>query len=109
AGKPNYIATEQGNQMDIFHGSSWWALNNEVVRYILAQVERHNEVCRYFKLSLAADEKFFHTLFFNSRYAASNSKGGEEPYVPYTSAFANLHLIDRSLQKWFTAEDFDPI
>lgn len=109
AGKPNYIVTEQGNRMDIFHGSSWWALNSEVVRYILAQVDRYDEACRYFELSLASDEKFFHTLFFNSVYAASNGKGGEEDYVPHTSAFANLHLIDPSLQKWFGPEDFDTI
>lgn len=107
--KPNHLQTEQGNRMDVFHGSSWWALNSEVARYILAQADRHNEACRYFRLSLASDEKFFHTVFFNSRYAASNEKGGEEPYVPYTSAFANLHLIDQSLQKWFGPEDFEAI
>lgn len=109
ARKPNYIVTEQGNRMDIFHGSSWWALNSEVVRYILAQADRHDEAWKYFKLSLASDEKFFHTLFFNSVYAGSNGKGGKEGYIPYTSAFANLHLIDPSLQKWFGPEDFDAI
>jgi len=109
AGKPNYIATEQGNRMDIFHGSSWWALNDDVVRYLLAQADQNDKVSRYFKLSLAADEKFFHTLFFNSFYAASNGKGGGEDYVPHTSAFANLHLIDPSLQKWFGPEDFDAV
>lgn len=109
ARKPNYIATKQGNRMDIFHGSSWWALNSDVARYILAQADQQDEACRYFKLTLASDEKFFHTLFFNSAYAASNGKGGEEGYVPHTSAFANLHLIDQSLQKWFGLEDFDAI
>lgn len=109
SGKPNYIVTEQGKHMDIFHGSSWWALNSDVVQYILTQADRYDEACRYFKLSLASDEKFFHTLFFNSVYAGSNEKEGEEPYVPYTSAFANLHLIDPSLQKWFGPEDFDAI
>ena len=109
ARKPNYIETKPGNRMDIFHGSSWWALNSDVVQHILTQADRHNEVRGYFKLSLASDEKFFHTFFFNSVYTASNGKGGEEPYVPHTSAFANLHLIDPSLQKWFGPEDFDAI
>jgi len=109
AGKPNYIETRTGTRIDVFHGSSWWALNPETVRHILVQVDLLPEISRYFKLSLASDEKFFHTLFFNSPFAESNGHGGDEPYIPYTSAFANLHLIDRSLQKWFGPDDFEAI
>src|SRR3546814_15141243 len=75
ARKPNYIATKQGNRMDIFHGSSWWALNSDVARYILAQADQQDEAGRYFKLTLASCEKFFHTLFFTSHSAARKWKG----------------------------------
>lgn len=105
--KPNYIRTTKGNKIDIFHGSSWWALNVDVIRYIDCYVTQHKEISSYFKYSLASDEKFFHTLFFNSDFANSNLYKGEEPYVPFTSAFANIHVIDPSLKKWFNLSDFD--
>src|SRR5690606_26105880 len=107
--KPNYILRSEGSKMNIYHGSSWWALNVDVIRYIEHYATQHKEISAYFKYSLASDEKFFHTLFFNSDFANSNLYKGEEPYVPFTSAFANIHVIDPSLKKWFDLNDFDKI
>lgn len=107
--KPNYVTNNEGDKRDIFHGSSWWALNIDVIRYILRYTVKHNMINKYFRYSLASDEKFFHTIFFNSEFSKSNLYGGEEPYVPFTSAFANIHIIDPSLTKWFDLSDFDMI
>ena len=107
--KPNYVTNKEGHKLDIFHGSSWWALNIDVVRYIQIYTVQHKMISKYFKCSLASDEKFFHTIFFNSEFSNSNLYGGEEPYVPFTSAFANIHMIDPSLTKWFDLSDFDKI
>jgi hypothetical protein len=107
--KPNYIVDREGKKINIFHGSSWWALNIDVIRYIQTRATKDKGIGGYFKFSLASDEKFFHTMFFNSAFADTNLYGGEEPYVPFTSAFANLHIIDSSLQKWFDLNDFDTI
>jgi len=107
--KPNHIINSAGKKVDLFHGSSWWALNIDVAKYILRYSFEKREISDYFRLSLASDEKFFHTIFFNSAFANTNLYGGEEPYVPFTSAFANLHIIDPSLRKWFNRDDFDKI
>lgn len=107
--KPNYIINNGGDKLDIFHGSSWWALNIDVIRYIQSYTVKHKEISKYFKFSLASDEKFFHTIFFNSDFSNTNVYGGEEPYVPFTSAFANIHIIDPSLKKWFDLNDFDKV
>ncbi|QNL51630.1 glycosyl transferase [Olivibacter sp. SDN3] len=107
--KPNYIRNNDGDKLDIFHGSSWWALNIEVIRYIIEYTANHKKLSKYFKYSLASDEKFFHTIFFNSKFSKTNLYDGTEPYVPFTSAFANLHIIDSSLRKWFNLDDFDLI
>lgn len=107
--KPNYILDKEGNKLDIFHGSSWWALNVDVIRYIHRYMLNDRSINKYFKFSLASDEKFFHTLFFNAAISSSNLYGGAEPYVPMTAAFANLHIIDPSLKKWFNLHDFEQI
>jgi len=107
--KPNYIKKGDGSRLDIFHGSSWWALNIDAIQYIQDYAREHKEIQEYFKYSLASDEKFFHTIFFNSHFSETNLYGGAEPYVPLTSAFANIHIIDPSLTKWFDLNDFDTI
>src|SRR5690606_13780845 len=107
--KTNYIVDNNGHRVDLFHGSSWWALNIDVIRYIQNYTAQHREISNYFRYSLASDEKFFHTIFFNSVFAKTNLSGGEESFVPYTTAFANIHIIDPSLQKWFDLKDFDKI
>ncbi|GGG83100.1 glycosyl transferase [Parapedobacter pyrenivorans] len=107
--KPNYISMHRGKHLDVFHGSSWWALNIDVIKYIRQYISDYPEIGNYFRYSLASDEKFFHTLFFNSVFANTNLYRGEEPYTPFTSAFANLHIIDQSLQKWFDLVDFDQL
>jgi len=107
--KPNYVVNNEGDKLDIFHGSSWWALNIDVIRYIQSYTTKHKRISKYFRFSLASDEKFFHTIFLNSEFSNSNLYGGEEPYVPLTSAFANIHIIDPSLTKWFDLNDFDKI
>lgn len=109
AGKPNYASERGGGRIELYHASSWWALNVEVIRYICRYAEEHPELSRYFRYSLASDEKFFHTIFFNSRYATTNLFGGAEPFVPMTAAFANLHIIDPSLQKWFGVNDLEHV
>ncbi|MDW8852242.1 beta-1,6-N-acetylglucosaminyltransferase [Flavobacterium sp. MMLR14_040] len=107
--KPNYVLDNQGKRLDIFHGSSWWALNIDVVQYIAAYSKEHTTLKKYFRYSLASDEKYFHTIFFNSGFSKTNIYKGAEPYIPATSAFANLHIIDTSLSKWFDEKDFDII
>lgn len=107
--KPNYVLDKQGKRIDIFHGSSWWALNIDVIKYISAYSKDNENLKKYFKYSLASDEKYFHTIFFNSSFSKTNIYKGVEPYIPTTSAFSNLHIIDTSLSKWFDEKDFNII
>ncbi|WP_456313307.1 beta-1,6-N-acetylglucosaminyltransferase [Pseudomonas shirazensis] len=107
--KPNYVVENNGNRIDIFHGSSWWALNIDVIKYIYTYSKDNDNLKKYFQYSLASDEKYFHTIFFNSHFSKTNIYKGPEPYIPTTSAFSNMHIIDTSLSKWFDEKDFDII
>ncbi|MDR7210672.1 beta-1,6-N-acetylglucosaminyltransferase [Flavobacterium piscis] len=107
--KNNYVVDNNGNKIDVFHGSSWWALNLDVIEYIHAYSKKNDNLKNYFRYSLAADEKYFHTIFFNSSFSTTNISKGSEPYIPATYAFSNLHIIDPSLSKWFDEKDFNTI
>lgn len=106
--KPNYVRCGE-RKMPVYHGSQWWALDTAVLEYFMREEGLRRCFDRYFRFSLASDEKYFHTLFFNSPFASTAVAGGPEPFVPATCAFANLHVIDQSLQKWFAEEDFDAL
>lgn len=107
--KANYVLVNNGNKMNVFHGSSWWALNTDVVEYIHAYSKNNDNLKKYFRYSLASDEKYFHTIFFNSDFSKTNIYKGSEPYIPATYAFSNLHIIDPSLSKWFDERDLKSI
>jgi hypothetical protein len=105
--KPNYVLEKNGNKIDIFHGSSWWALNIDVIKYVHTYSMDNDNLKKHFQYSLASDEKYFHTIFFNSKFSKTNIYKGPEPYIPTTSAFSNMHIIDTSLSKWFDEKDFN--
>lgn len=90
--------------MEVYHGSNWWALNHDSVKYALEVYESRPEIAHFFRFTFASDEKFFHTVIRNSEY----SKYCED-YSEYTGRgtykMANLHIIDPSLTKWFTIND----
>lgn len=112
--------------MPIYEGSQWWALNQDFLRYVDELVcSSSGEVLKKnFRHVFAPDEKFFHTIFFNSKYALQNQAGGPEEFpweffqkyrgtfiqdAAPTSFFHNVHVIHPSLNKTFTASDFHRI
>lgn len=104
--KKNYIECNE-NILPIYHGSAWWALNPDVAEYILDYSKRGHCMKKYFKFSGTSDEKYFHTIFFNSNYANTRiSESGNENFI-HPSSLTSLHFIDDSLIKWFGINDFD--
>lgn len=45
-----------------YHGSSWWCLNRETIKWITDYLDDHSEVCRFFAGALCPDESIFQTL-----------------------------------------------
>ena len=94
--------------MEIYHGSNWWALNHESILYALKVYKDCPEVVKFFKFTFASDEKIFHTVIRNSihvnecdEYSEFTGRG--------TYKMANLHIVDPSLAKWFTLKDYEQI
>lgn len=54
--------------LKLYFGSQWWCLNRETIEWVSQFVDRHPEVCEYYKKTLCSDESFFHTLVMNSPF-----------------------------------------
>lgn len=111
------------DSFDVYKGSQWWALNQDVIEYFYNFCHydnRNRKYKRYMKYVFAPDEKFFHSLFFNSVFNITNGYSGPEkfPYKKYNDMekgilkttfympfFENIHLIHPSLSKTYTYED----
>lgn len=106
------------HKFDLYHGSQWWALTDNCLRELMATYHTNEKDYLNFKIGFASDEKFFHTLFFNSSYASKNQVNGPDKPMGakdrtetslQTSLLANVHIIDKSMTKWFTYEDLNEI
>lgn len=91
-----------------YFGSFWWALTPECCRYVLNFTVEHLDFFRYCSYAIAPEEFYFHTVVGNSVFAA-NSDGVQEFQGRGTFRMANLHIIDQSLSKWYTIDDWEEI
>ncbi len=94
--------------MVLYHGSSWWALSPQAVDIAISTYYTNLAFKKFYRFTFASDEQFFQTCIRNSPLAQKC-----DPPLPYegrgTYRTANLHIIDRSLTKWFTLKDKDEI
>ena len=60
------------------------------------------------KYTFSPDEHYYHTIIGNSEYRF-NSDGLQIFTGRGTYKLANFHLIDSSLSKWFTIDDWNEI
>lgn len=60
------------------------------------------------KYTFSPDEHYYHTIIGNSKYA--EMANGLQKFKGHgTWRMANLHIIDESLSKWFTLDDWKTI
>lgn len=108
--KKRYIEIEDG-RLDIYHGSSWWVLTPACASEMVDLMERYESVLdTYFNYSFAADEKYFHTLFFHSSFKNNTVDQGPGILEEISTAkWANVHHIHPSLAKWYTDSDVEEV
>ncbi|API89859.1 glycosyl transferase [Marinilactibacillus sp. 15R] len=104
------------SKFDIYQGSQWWALTGDCLFDLVRMYDENRKDYKVFEIIFAPDEKFFHTLFFNSAYASKNQVGGPDKPIymekrgkdtsKQTAKLANIHYLDSSMTKWFTEEDY---
>lgn len=101
-------APEPPSGMRIGHGGTHFAVTAACMRAMEAIVTP--EVERYFEAVFCPEEKFYHSLVMRTRFSAATPARGFEPYVgPGNWRYANLHLIDPTLVRVFTIDDWPEI
>lgn len=107
--KKPYIKTRNGI-FDVYFGSQWWAITQNCARECLEIARNNKEIDKYFKYSFSPDEKYFHTLFFNSSFKEKNIDNGAGIFTERgTWRWANIHHIHPSLSKWYSDEDLNEV
>lgn len=107
------------NSFNLYQGSQWWALSHGCLVELMNIYKNNKDSFVNFRIGMfAPDEKFFHTLFFQSKYREKNVVGGEDTPMQLnnekdmtiqTANLANIHLLDTSMTKWFNEDDFEVI
>lgn len=99
--------TRNPASFEMFHGSSWWALNTETCRFILNALSREKFYEERYKRTFAPDEQIFHSIVNNG---AIDQRGDIINYEGRgTFRTANLHIVHPSLSKWYDLSDLEAI
>lgn len=103
-----YISNVWKKDITAYGGSNWTVLNDECARYVVDFHESNLWFQDMFKYTYAADEHYIHTILGNSTLVSQCTGIQDFKYVGL-DYLTNLHLIDNSLTKWFTIEDWKDI
>jgi hypothetical protein len=52
----------------IYHGSTWWALSHDCLRYVLDQIDNNKDYIRFYQTCFVPEESFFQTIIGNSPF-----------------------------------------
>ena len=70
--KTPYIRISTGDELRIYGGWAHFSVVRSVAEYFVSFHDSHPEYNAYFRSVYAADESYFHTIFWNSPYASTN-------------------------------------
>lgn len=71
-----------------FHGSMWWSLTGNCVKYILNAINQNREITNFFRYTKFPDEQFFQTMVMNSPFA-QNALSENLWYLDWTNPNAS--------------------
>lgn len=91
-----------------YAGSNWTALNAECAKYVVSFHESNPDFQDMMRYTYAPDEHYIHTILGNSPLSSQCTGAIEFKYIGL-DYLANLHLIDNSLTKWYTIDDWSDI
>lgn len=81
-----------GQEWDLYKGSAWWCISEELAAFVLQTYRQHKEIYKYFRDSFGQAETLIQTIAFNSSQWASRCMLTEGKY-PGLDALTPLHYI----------------
>ena len=82
----------EGAKWDLYKGSAWWCISEELAKHVLDTYLQHPEIRHYFRDSFGQAETLIQTIAFNSPEWASRCILTEGAY-PGLDALTPLHYI----------------
>lgn len=98
---------DHAKTLDVYYGSSWWALTFECARFVLKELTDNKRLRTYFQYAFAPDEMCIQTIIFNSVYRdkALLYEGTEDPGLAELTPLHHIRYTD--IIKVFRLEDYD--
>ena len=102
------IKNHWDTRMIPYFGSQWVALTPDCCQYLLDFQVNNPWFRRMNRHTFSPDEHYIHTIVGNSPFLESSD--GIQPFQGRgTWRLANLHIVDKSLVKWYTEQDWEEI
>lgn len=98
-----------GKQYKLYKGAAWWAISEDMAKYILKEWDTNKELVHYFKTSFGPAETFAQTVVFNTpeyRDKCMLTKGQFPGLVQITPL---TYIYYHPVIKILTEEDYDVI
>lgn len=91
-----------------YAGSQWTVLNDQCAKYVVSFHESNPWFQDMMRYTYAPDEHYIHTILGNSPLSSQCTGLQDFKYLGL-DYLTNLHLIDNSLTKWFTVDDWQEV
>lgn len=82
-----------GQEWQLYKGSAWWCITQELAAYLLGQYDHNADLRRYFRNSFCPAETFIQTAAFNHPLWSRRCMLSQGEY-PGLEALTPLHFID---------------
>lgn len=86
---PGILPRRLNRKIGFYHGSQWWALTDQSIKYIFNFLKRDPAYINFYKYTNASDEIFFHSIIKSSPFDENITHDFEKPLYLSDSASAN--------------------
>lgn len=91
--------------MNLYHGSSWFTITFECMKFIIEYIEDNPVFMEDFKYTLAPDEHFFQMIILNSKYK-ENVVNNNLRYIDWTNCKNSPNTLTIKYKNDFLKEDY---
>ncbi|HAT4129109.1 TPA: beta-1,6-N-acetylglucosaminyltransferase [Clostridium perfringens] len=94
-------------KFNVYWGAAQWALTGQCIDYIIKFYNKNYKFNKYFQHIFPADETYFHSIIFNSKFSKNTINKGAEKENDELENWRNIHYFEYpKLIKIFKKEDY---
>jgi hypothetical protein len=86
---PGIVPRKLNAKIKLYHGSQWWALTDEFIKYTFSFLKDNPDYINFYKYTNASDEIFFHSIIKHSSFSENITHDFEK--MACLSDFMNMN------------------